>query len=213
LGDGKKVRLEVEPHHYYKNYDIKERFCSYWHQIEEIVAHNPTSILEIGIGNGFVSRYLRQRGFNVVTLDIDKRLNPDVAGTVLNIPFSDETFEVVACYEVLEHLPYEYFKKAMSEIFRVSSSHVVLSLPDANRVYRIYIQIPKLGLFKKLIQIPRLKKVVHHFDGQHYWEIGKAGYSLKRVINDIINLGFIIERTYRVFEMPYHRLFVLKKWK
>jgi hypothetical protein len=90
---------------------------------------------------------------------------------------------------------------------------VVLSLPDANRVYRIYIQIPKLGLFKKLIQIPRLKKVVHHFDGQHYWEIGKAGYSLKRVINDIINLGFIIERTYRVFEMPYHRLFVLKKWK
>jgi ubiquinone/menaquinone biosynthesis C-methylase UbiE len=205
------VKLEVEPHHYYKNYDTKERFCSYWHQIEEIVSHNPTSILEIGIGNGFVSRYLRQRGFNVVTLDIDKRLNPDVAGSILNIPFSDETFEVVACYELLEHIPYEHFQKAMLEVFRVSNSHVLLSLPDATRVCRLCIEIPKLGVFKELIRIPRLRKSTHHFDGQHYWEIGKAGYSLKRVINDIINLGFIIERTYRVFENPYHRFFALKR--
>jgi ubiquinone/menaquinone biosynthesis C-methylase UbiE len=213
LGGGKKVRLEVEPHHYYKNYDTKERFCSYWHQIEEIVSHNPTSILEIGIGNGFVSRYLRQRGFNVVTLDIDKRLNPDVAGSALNIPFSDETFEVVTCYELLEHLPYGNFEKAISEVFRVSNSYVLLSLPDANRVYRIYIQIPKLGEFKKLVEIPRLRKPIHHFDGQHCWEIGKAGYSLNTIINAINKVGFNIEKTYRVFEMPYHRFFILKKIK
>ena len=207
------MRLQVESHHYYKNYDTKERFCSYWHQIEDIVAHNPTSILEIGIGNGFISRYLRQRGFNVVTSDIDKKLNPDVAASVLSLPFSNEAFEVVACYEVLEHLPYEYFKKALSETFRVSRSHVFLSLPDANRAYRLYIQIPKLGLFKKLIQIPRLKKIVHHFDGQHYWEIGKAGYSLNSIVTAINEVGFKIEKTYRVFEVPYHRFFMLKKTK
>jgi hypothetical protein len=206
------MKIQVNPDYYYnRSYDAKERFCSYWHQIQEIVSLNPTTILEIGIGNRFVSNYLKQRGFNIVTLDIDRTLRPDIAGSVLNIPFRDESFEVVACYEVLEHLPYEHFQKAMLEVFRVSNSHVLLSLPDATRVYRLCIQIPKLGVFKKLIRIPRLRKAIHHFDGQHYWEIGKAGYSLKRVINDIINLGFIIERTYRVFEMPYHRLFVLKK--
>lgn len=205
------MRLQVESDHYYINYDTKERFCSYWHQIEEIVSHNPKTVLEIGVGNGFVSSYLKQRGFSIVTSDIDKKLNPSVAASVLDIPFSDETFEIVACYEVLEHLPYKYFRKALAETFRISSSRVLLSLPDANRVYRVCIQIPKLGLFKKLIQIPRFKKVVNYFDGQHYWEIGKAGYSLSTIINVISKVGFKIEKTYRVFENPYHRFFVLKK--
>ena len=207
------MKLQVESNHFYKNYDTKERFCSYWHQIEEIVLQNPASILEIGIGNGFVSRHLRQRGFNVVTLDIDKKLNPDLTASVLNTPFFNGAFEVVACYEVLEHLPYKYLEVALLEIYRISSSHVLLSLPDANPVYRAYIQVPKLGSFKKLIQIPRMKKPVHHFDGQHYWEIGKTGYSLNSIINVIQKVGFKIEKTYRVFEMPYHRFFILNRLK
>ncbi len=32
---------------------------------------NPGEVLEVEIGNGFVSRYLRDRGVNVITLDID----------------------------------------------------------------------------------------------------------------------------------------------
>jgi len=142
------MNIQVEPSHYYNNYDSKERFCSYWHQIQEIVSLNPTSILEIGIGNGFVSGYLKRCGYNVITLDIDKRLNPDLVGSVLNIPFSDEAFEVVACYELLEHLPYENFKKAIFEIFRVSDSYALLSLPDVNRACRLCIQIPKIGKFE-----------------------------------------------------------------
>ena len=203
--------FQVEPHHYYKNYDTKERFCSYWHQIQEIVLLNPKSILEIGVGNGFVSKYLKQRGFDIITLDIDRRLSPDVAGSVLHIPFSDEAFDVVACYELLEHLPYENFEKAISEIFRVSRSCALLSLPDTNRVYRLYVQIPKIGELKKLISFPRLRKLAHNFDSQHHWEIGKASYSLKTILNDINKAGFNIEKTYRVFEIPYHRFFKLKK--
>ena len=202
---------QVEPSHYYKNYDTKERFCSYWHQIDEIVSQNPKTVLEIGIGNGFVSSYLRQRGFSTVTSDIDKNLNPSIVASVLDIPFSDGSFEIVACYEVLEHLPYKYFREALAETFRVSSSSVLLSLPDANKVYPMCFQIPKLGLFKKLIKIPTFKKTVNCFDGQHYWEIGKSGYSLNTIISAISTVGFKIEKTYRVFEIPYHRFFVLKK--
>jgi len=132
------TKPQAEPDNCYNIiYDTKERFCSYWHQIQEVLLLKPSEVLEIGIGNGFVSRYLKERGINVTTLDIDKELKPDVVGSVLDIPFHCETFQVVACYEVLEHLPYEDIPKALSEISRVSKQYVILSVPDVNRVYRI----------------------------------------------------------------------------
>ena len=206
------TKPQVEPDHYYNIiYDTKERFCSYWHQIQEVLLLKPSEVLEIGIGNGFVSRYLKERGINVTTLDIDKELKPDVVGSVLDIPFQCETFQVVTCYEVLEHLPYEDIPKALSEISRVSKQYVILSLPDVNRVYRIYLHIPKVGVIKKLIPLPRTRKPIHKFDGEHYWEIGKAGFPLEKVLNDIQKQGLQIQKTYRVFENPYHRFFVLRK--
>jgi len=44
---------------------------------------------------------------------------------------------------------------------------------------------------------------------QHHWEIGKAGYPLRKMMIEMQNAGFEINKTYRVFEMPYHRFFVL----
>lgn len=74
-------------------------------------------------------------------------------------------------------------------------------------------QIPKIGQMKKLIPLPTLRKPTHNFIGEHYWEIGKAGCSLKKIIKDVEKARFRIERTYRVFEIPYHRFFVLEKYQ
>jgi len=68
-----------------------------------------------------------------------------------------------------------------------------------------------LGVFKKLIEFPWFKAPRHTFDGEHYWEIGKYGYPLSRIISDIKKMGFDIEKTFRVFEYPYHRFFKLKR--
>ena len=57
------MNIQVEPNHYFdKSYDTKERFISYWHQVNEIVRLEPDSVLEIGIGSGFVSKYLKEKG-------------------------------------------------------------------------------------------------------------------------------------------------------
>ncbi len=143
------MKPQVEPNHYFnESYDSKSRFISYWYQIHEIVGLRPKRILEIGIGNGFVSKYLKERRVNVLTLDIDKKLNPDIVGNVLDVPFSDNSFEVVACYEILEHIQYEKFCKALSEIFRVSKSYAILSLPDVSRVYRFTYKFQELEYLK-----------------------------------------------------------------
>ena len=206
------MKPQVEPNHYFnESYDSKERFISYWHQINEIVKLKPKRVLEIGVGNSFVSQYLKNRNMNIVTLDIDERLEPDIPGSILDIPFADGSFDAIASYEVLEHLPYDNVKKALSEIYRVSQKHAILSLPDCTLTYRFCISIPKISMINKLIPLPRFRVPQHVFDGEHYWEIGKAGYPLNRIIKDIRRAGFNVKRTYRLFENPYHRFFILEK--
>ena len=191
------------------SYDTRERFVSYWHQINEIMKLKPQSVLEVGVGSKFLSNYLKSKNVNVLTLDNNGELKPDILGSVLCMPFSPGSFDVVACCEVLEHLPYEEFQRALSELYRVSCGYVIISLPDTNRVYRFNIQVPKLGELRLLIPLPRIGKP--KFDEQHYWEIDANNYCLNRILSDIRTIGFYVKRTYRVFEYPYHRFFILHK--
>jgi len=198
-------------HYFERTYDVKGRFSSYWHQVDEIISLQPEKVLEVGIGNSFVSNYLKERGIDITSIDVFHGLRPNITASVLAIPFCDETFDVIACYEVLEHLPYNDFPNALKELARVSQRHIILSVPDITTVYRFYIELPKIKAIKKLIPHPFHRVTGHKFDDEHHWEIGKKGYNLQRIKLDIINSGLNILKTYRVFEFYYHRFFVLTK--
>ena len=43
-----------------------------------------------------------------------------VAGSVVDLPFPDRSFDVVGCFEVLEHLPGDLPRRALSELARVA---------------------------------------------------------------------------------------------
>jgi SAM-dependent methyltransferase len=201
---------QVEMGHYFSpSYDSRGRWISYWHQIAEIRALNPESVLEIGIGNGLVASYLKSRGLALTTVDIDSGLDPDVVASLQALPFEDSSFDVVACFEVLEHQPWNEIPGLLCELVRVSRRWVVLSLPDCTRVLPLSIRLPRIGGLRLLIPMPRLTPPKHRFDGEHYWEIGKRGYSLRRIVSEMHAAGLDVRKTFRVFEMPYHRFFVL----
>lgn len=208
-----KIKTIKEQFHYFKpDYDTKGRFCSYWHQINEVMSLKPKKVLEMGIGNGFVARYLKEKGLDVITLDVVQELKPDATGSVLSIPFASESFDIATCFEVLEHLPYSDFKKALEEIRRVSKKHVILSLPDHTSVYRFDIELPRIKPIKKLIPHPFPRPAPHKYDGVHYWIIGRTNYPLKKIKLDIERTDFKVIKTYRVFEFYGHRFFLLEKF-
>ena len=192
-----------------RQYDSKERFVSYWHQIDEILERAPRTVLEIGPGSGFTSAYLRQHGIDVSTLDVNESLKPDYVGSVIDLPFPDDSFDMVACFEVLEHLPYESLPAALASIRRVAARYSVISLPDRSRTARIHIDIPRLLRVRKLFAPPQFARPHSGYGGGHCWEIGRVGFPLKRVTRDIEAAGFVIESTFRVFENPFHRFFRL----
>lgn len=200
---------QVDPMHYEDlSYDTKTRFASYWHQIDLVVNARPERVLEVGIGSGFIHRYLRQMGLEVVTLDFDERLGPDVVGSVLELPFADGEFDVACCFETLEHLPWEKFDTAVAELSRVASRHVLLSLPDHSPCLRFDLEWKfTLALGQHIVDLPNLFPRKHEFDGQHYWEVGRKGWPLARVIKHIERHGLKVVETFRVFENPYHRFF------
>lgn len=191
------------------NYNFLDRFTSFWYQIKEVLELAPGKMLEIGVGNKTVNNYLKGAGLEVISLDIDPGLKPDVVGSVEKMPFSDKEFDLVLCAEVLEHLPFEKFAGNLQEIRRVAKSYLVLTLPHWGRHFSIDIRLPFFGRLKQQFKL-NLFPVKHKFNGQHFWEIGKRGYPLKKVRQVIRDSGFKILKDYVVFEMPYHHMFVLK---
>jgi SAM-dependent methyltransferase len=206
--------LQAEPEDYRGEYDDEERFVGYWHQLSNSIRLKPASVLEIGIGNGFYSNYMRNNGYEVVTLDVDKRLMPKVQASVLDLPFKEGGFELVVAFEVLEHLPFSRFQRALSEICHTTNDYAILSLPDYSRTLSVSLDLA--GLIVQDLSLPFLtsfRPQKHRFDGQHYWEIGKKGYGLETVIKTIEESGFLIEKTYRPNKAHHFRLFVLRKEK
>ena len=74
---------------------------------------------------------------------------------------------------------------------RVAKKDIIISLPDAKQIFTYSFFIPKIGQITFQISRPRMKPLVHRFDGQHYWEINKRNYPLKKIIDDLSNQNVI----------------------
>jgi predicted SAM-dependent methyltransferase len=204
--------MNSREHYTRREYDLKGRFASYWHQVDEVLGSRPGNVLQAGMGNGFLRDYLKRRDVEITDLDTDPDLGPDVVGDVRDMPFEDGQFDLCVCFEVLEHMPYEYFRAALSELKRVSRGRVIISVPDIRPVYRVFMELPVIGWFRLMIPRPRIRPGLHRPDDrEHFWNINERGFPLRKVQEDIKREGLDIIRTYRVFEHPSHRFFVLEK--
>lgn len=201
-GPGKKL------HGFYQlSYDSPDRFLSYWYQINEICSLKPNEILEIGIGNGFVAKYIKERLINITTMDIKEDLHPDICASVLDIPLESDSFDVVACCEVLEHLPYSDFLVALAQIRRVTRQYAIISLPDARKFFTFRIGVHRGKIFEKNFDVWRIAKPNKY----HQWEVNQPGYPNKRISADIEKAGFRVIKNFRTYRGMPHRYFVLEK--
>lgn len=119
---------------------------------------------------------------------------------------------MVCAFQMLEHLPFDDSLVAIKEMARVAREYIVISLPDAATRWPITIQLPKLGAMEFSVPRPRFSLPVHVFSGEHYWEINKKGYELRKIIDSFtVASGFALLYTYRAHENQYHRFFVFQK--
>jgi len=185
-----------------------DRWISVHYQISEVLTLAPTMVLEVGTGTGTFKREIERNGVNVKTLDIAADLHPDFIGSVTDIPLEGETYDVVCAFQVLEHVPYEQFEIALAEMMRVARKAIVLSLPHHGPNIRFSAKIPGLP---EVRFVRKLRKAVQHeFDGEHYWEIGKKGYSEQKIRQALEAVGNVTT-DYIPFENRFHHFYVVEK--
>jgi SAM-dependent methyltransferase len=64
----------------------------------------------------FLTLFKKQQNLEYITADLESPI-ADVKADICNLPFEDNSFDVIFCNHVLEHIPDD--KKAMQELFRV----------------------------------------------------------------------------------------------
>ena len=108
---------------------------------ERVAELAPASFLDAGCGEGFVAQALRDRvprvrliGFDVnpAAVRVAAGANPGAGfatASIFALPFADDAFDVVGCFEVLEHQAGDGPERALRELARVARRAVVLSVP------------------------------------------------------------------------------------
>ncbi|HUV37696.1 MAG TPA: class I SAM-dependent methyltransferase [Patescibacteria group bacterium] len=106
-------------------------------RIEDLIRIAPkgcSSVLDVGARDGRVSMALAPHFEAVTALDLVKPniRHPKVSnvqGDVTELQFPDDSFDVVFCMEVLEHIRPEMLERACAEIVRVATYDVVIGVP------------------------------------------------------------------------------------
>ena len=148
---------------YISDYDVARRSELIFAELLGAVELGGQKVLEVGCGTGRFSQQIADQKAQLMVLDIASRLVSEVAerlgcvgvaGDACNLPFDDETFDVVISSECIEHTPLP--QQAVAEMCRVCRNGGVVCLTTPNKLW-----YPVLWLCEKL----RIRK----FAGTENW--------------------------------------------
>ncbi|MDB9899799.1 class I SAM-dependent methyltransferase, partial [Flavobacteriaceae bacterium] len=104
---------------------------------KDLIPTDVNTIIDVGCGNGFFLKTLEDLKLyklfgiepsinainqNLSSLKLDK-------GTIDDIKFDDDFFDLVTCLEVIEHLPFKTYEKGLLELERISKKYIIISVP------------------------------------------------------------------------------------
>ncbi len=184
------------------------QLCSFAQQLNFIHSMRPTSAIEIGLGNGFVSSFLTRSGLPVVTADINPALKPDICAPLAEVRNHIEgPKDLVICCEVLEHMPLDEFD-ANLDYLRGLGNRLFLTLPNSKRSWGFagFASLPKLG-FKQIdlnMEVPYKRNLDN---SPHFWEVGYTSDCTRKSIIKRLRTRYTTVKSGRFLLNPYHTWF------
>lgn len=134
-------------------YEWESHFENVLRLFDNICLYKPHNLLDVGFGSGDrtirIAKYFRIDMNNVYGIDNNDQQVVSCGNTfnakkidleMENIPYQDNTFDIVICNQVLEHL--KNYRKVINEMIRITkrSGYIIIGIPNlAHLINRIYL--------------------------------------------------------------------------
>ncbi len=170
--------------------ESEQHWTLYWKQTNLVLKElqKGDTILEIGPGSGFLSNYLRSKGFHVTTLDIDEQKSPDILSNIVEYPFPDK-YDHILAFEVFEHIPFDKFAEILPKLRKTARKNFFFSLP---RNYKIWFSIDLIIPYFRNVSFTFKTKRHKITTRNHFWELDYKNYNLNNLDVTIKDVGFLV---------------------
>ena len=151
---------------YYENFDweeakLSEKLDSKIQKIISIIPDDVSSILDVGCGDGVISKGLDSKYKVFAT---DRSINSlkyveteKVQSSADYLPVQNTSVDLVFSSEMIEHLPDEIYYNALDEFRRVSKKYIMLTFPNDENIEKNLVQCPKCNSnFNKSYHLRRI---------------------------------------------------------
>lgn len=107
----------------------RHRLLWLWLQRETDFFSKPAKVLHFAPEQAFYKRFRESTHLDYTTTDLNSPL-ADVKADICNLPFESDTYDIIFCNHVLEHIPDD--TKAMQELYRVlkPGGMAILQIPQ-----------------------------------------------------------------------------------
>lgn len=140
-------------------------------------------IADLGCGEGILVEELRQQGRDAIGVDLNYESEAVVKDDITQTRFAGETFDVILCLDVLEHLQFADQVKALAEFQR-------LLRPGG----RLIVSLPNLAHFSSRFAFLLLGRLLRTSDVERHPGDRPIGEYL-----DLITPNFLIEKRKGIF--------------
>jgi ubiquinone/menaquinone biosynthesis C-methylase UbiE len=109
--------------------------------INEMIPKDVETVLDAGCGNGVIINNLPKIFKKTAGLDMSEESlkyvkAEKILASITSIPFADNSFDLLICSEVLEHLKDEDYFATVKELQRVAKKYIILTFPNGENLKR-----------------------------------------------------------------------------
>jgi ubiquinone/menaquinone biosynthesis C-methylase UbiE len=201
----------------------KKHMMKYMKFLRKGSSSSPLKMLDVGCGEGYYVRDAIEEGINAYGIDISTHALENALaevkdritfGSITEIPFSDEEFDVMTAFDVIEHIHPKDTLNAITEIRRVLKPDgiVIITTPSSNfgdwvsDLTHINVRPPKF--WKLLLE-------EYNFKVRMLYIPSFLKYYMKKYIPIPDSIEFLIEEPFRYMLGRYYarkgRLYILAK--
>ena len=172
----------------YQSKNPLRRYCIsiFQKKISQLLQESdPKKIIDVGCGEGFMTQIACDNtqaeitgiDFSKDAIEIARKMVPSASfetGDIYDLPYADQSFDLVLCNEVLEHL--EHPKPALKELHRISKNRLIFSVP-----HEPYFRLGNFLSGKHLLRFGNPLDHLNHWNLKSFSKLISGSFTIKQV--------------------------------